>query len=333
MWSTLVFLLVAQLSWAAAEESCAASGAPLNSAFVFVKPHANTPATREMVVDKLNKAGLTILSQSEINGVEIDEKSLIDQHYFSIASKATILPADKIPVPNEKFEAFFGESYASVLKDKRASNALEACKRFECSPIELNDAWREAEKAGKVVKLGGGFYCGLLSVNGKSELYVFNAFFMSMRSKFVGEENSIQGYEVQWDPAVLSWNSFRSEVLGPTDPSKAKRGSIRRAVLDNYRKLGLSSKPDNSDNGVHASASPFEGLAEKANWLGVKLQDDPFGKALLGAGLAKKRLDQWFKDPQVKLTESSSGSLFDDLEDLDAAECLQRLIELNKLNR
>lgn len=48
----------------------------------------------------------------------------------------------------------------------------------------------------------------------KSELYVFNAFFMSMRSKFVGEENSIQGYEVQWDPSVLSWAAFRSDVLG-----------------------------------------------------------------------------------------------------------------------
>lgn len=119
----------------------------------------------------------------------------------------------------------------------------------------------------------------------------------------------------------------------PTDPQKAKKGSIRRTVLDKYKKLGLPSKPNNSDNGVHASASPFEGLAEKANWLGRKLQDDPFGKALLDAGIGKKRLDQWFKDPQVKLTESTSGSLFDDLEDLDADECLQRLIEINKLNK
>lgn len=160
MWSTLVVLLVAQLSWVAAEESCTALGGPLNSAFVFVKPHANTPATRELVVEKLNKAGVTILSQTEISGVDVDEKSLIDQHYFSIASKATILPAEKIPVPNEKFEAFFGESYASVLKAKRAFNALQACEQFDCTPVELNDAWKEAEKAGKVVKLGGGFYCG-----------------------------------------------------------------------------------------------------------------------------------------------------------------------------
>lgn len=171
MWAKLVsLLLLSQLSWAVADESCSASGAPLNSAFVFVKPHANTPATRAMVVDKLNNAGVTILSETEINGVEIDKKSLIDQHYFSIASKATILPADKIPVPNEKFESFFGESYANVLKDKRAFNALEACKQFGCTPMELNDAWREAEKAGKVVKLGGGFYCGMsLLVNMKAK--------------------------------------------------------------------------------------------------------------------------------------------------------------------
>lgn len=162
MWAKIVLLLLTHLSWSAADESCAASGGPLNSAFVFVKPHANTPATREMVVDKLSKAGLTILSETEINGIEIDEKSLIDQHYFSIASKATILPAEKIPVPNGKFEAFFGESYTSVLKDKRAFNAIEACTQFGCTPIELDEAWKEAEKAGKVVKLGGGFYCGRL---------------------------------------------------------------------------------------------------------------------------------------------------------------------------
>jgi hypothetical protein len=31
-------------------------------------------------------------------------------------------------------------------------------------------------------------------------LYVFNAFFMSMRSKFVGEANTIHYFSVQWSP-------------------------------------------------------------------------------------------------------------------------------------
>merc|ERR1719258_975207 len=44
----------------------------------------------------------------------------------------------------------------------------------------------KAKQAGKLVKLGGGFYCGLIdTIPGKSPIYVFNGFFMSMRSKFV----------------------------------------------------------------------------------------------------------------------------------------------------
>jgi hypothetical protein len=55
-----------------------------NSAFVFVKPHANTPATQKLVRDGLAKAGITILSENDIAGNVIDEKKLIDQHYYAI---------------------------------------------------------------------------------------------------------------------------------------------------------------------------------------------------------------------------------------------------------
>jgi hypothetical protein len=55
-----------------------------NSAFVFVKPHANTPATQKLVRDGLAKAGITILSENDIAGKVIDEKKLIDQHYYAI---------------------------------------------------------------------------------------------------------------------------------------------------------------------------------------------------------------------------------------------------------
>ena len=45
-------------------------------------------------------------------------------------------------------------------------------------------------------------------------IYVFNGFFMSMRNKFVGPTNSIHCYVVEWDPKVLSWKSFRNDILG-----------------------------------------------------------------------------------------------------------------------
>ena len=90
---------------------------------------------------------------------------------------------------------------------------MEACQSFGLDAAELDAAWRVAEKEDKVVKFGGGFYCGLLTVDAKS-LYVFNAFFMSMRSKFVGKGTSIHCYEVEWNPANLPWEKFRGEIVG-----------------------------------------------------------------------------------------------------------------------
>jgi len=309
------------------EGTCAADGDPLNSAFVFVKPHANTEATQNLVRDKLTQSGIQILSESDVTGEEIDEKKLIDQHYYAIASKATILPAAEIPVPAAKFEESFGETWEDVLKAGRACNALEACAKFKCDPNELNDAWQKAH----VVKFGGGFYCGLVSLNDQ-QLYVFNAFFMTMRGKFVGKGTSIHCYEVQWDSKTLSWADFRGKLLGPTDPADGPEGSIRKTILDTWKELGLDSEPDKGDNGVHASASPFEGLAEKTNWLAASISKDSFGKALLEAGLSEETIKAWSVDPRVELPGGEKGSIFDALEDMDADECLKKLVELNSLN-
>ena len=121
-------------------------------------------------------------------------------------------------------------------------------------------------------------------------------------------------------------------IHSPTDPSAAPKGSIRRTILDRYKDLGLESLPNTGNNGVHASASPFEGLAEKSNWLGKKVEEDAFGGALLRAGFSKDRISAWFKDPQIKIDKSSTGSVFDSLEDMDVDECLHKLTELNTLN-
>jgi len=299
----------------------------LNSAFVFIKPHANTKKVQDLVRDELTKKGIAILKELDISGDEIDSKKLIDQHYYAIASKATILPAKDIPVPAAKFEEAYGEKWDKVLSEGRAVNAMDACAKFNCDALQLNDAWGKA----KVTKFGGGFYCGLVSI-GSQSLYVFNAFFMSMRSKFVGKDVSIHCYVVEWDASKLSWSDFRGKVLGPTDPKEAPAGAIRKLVLDGYKELGLSSEPNKGDNGVHASASPFEGLAEKMNWIGLSISDDAFGKALLDAGLSAQTIKDWSVDPRVSVSADEKASVFDTLEDMDVDECLKKLVELNNLN-
>ena len=344
-----------------------------NTALVFVKPHANTPQVHDLVVDQLNSAGIEILSQVDINGEEIERRKLIDNHYYSIASKATLLRPNEINVPVQKFYETFGEDWETVLKEDRACNALEACRRFDCTPSQLNDLWTEAS-ASSMVKFGGGFYCAKLSYpkreeeeeevsNDKSsqELYVFNGFFMAMRSKFVGPDKEIRCYVVQWDPRHLSWKEFRGQVLGPTNPADAPPGSIRRLIYDKWNELGLTSVPDNGDNGVHASASPFEGLAERMNFLNLPLRDDDFASYLLDSsgsdspgpdsgpdsdsrstGISESLIMSWTKDPQIivssgggdddtSLSPPTYGSVFDELEDLDVADCAKRILELHKL--
>lgn len=103
-------------------------------------------------------------------------------------------------------------------------------------------------------------------------------------------------------------------------------------ILEKYKSLGLQSRPTKGDNGVHASASPLEGLAEKANWLGMSIAHDAFGVALIEAGLEKSKIESWFKDPQVLISSTERGSLFDALEDMDADTCLEQLQILDSLN-
>ena len=248
-----------------------------------------------------------------------------------LASKATILPAKDIPVPADKFFAAFNETWEQVLKDQRAYNALDACGIFQCTADELNTAWQNST----TIKFGGGFYCALVTIQNKS-LYVFNAFFMTMRSKFVDPKVSIHCYEIEFNSKQLSWSQFRNVILGPTDPVDGPPGSLRRTIYEQYETLGLKAVPDKGDNGVHASASPFEGLAEKNNWLQRSIETDSFGQALMKDGnLPLEVIKAWTVDPQVYTTidKSTKGSIFDTLEDLDVSDCYKKLVELYQYNK
>jgi nucleoside diphosphate kinase len=158
-------------------------------------------------------------------------------------------------------------------------------------------------------------------------IFVINGFYMSMREKYTRDGASIHFATVEWEESALSWQAFRGEVLGATDPATAVPGSARRAIYDDWKSLGLQAQPDVGDNGVHASASPFEAMCERLNWLGATLESDPFGAQLLAAGIPKETILAWTKDPQVTV-EGKSASLFDSLEDLSVSACLAKAKEI-----
>lgn len=306
--------------------------ASTNSAFVFIKPHAVTDKVKELAKAKFAQKGIKIVSEGSLSGEEIDEKKLIDQHYYAIASKATILKPNELNVPADKFEAQFGISWQAALDSGKVFNAMDGCKHLGITADELDEAWAQTKANKKLVKFGGGFYCGLVEVDGKDAVYIFNGFFMSMRSKFTMPGTQIYYYCVEWDSKTLSWADFRSKVLGPTDPADAPEDSLRGQILSSWGELGLTAKPNVGDNGMHASASPFEALAERCNWLGAEFKSDEFGKQLVDAGLPETRFAAWSIDPQIGINSGKKGSVFDQLEDLNSAECVRKIIELAGMN-
>jgi len=292
-----------------------------NSAFVFIKPHAVTDKVKELVKETLEKNDISIKKEGSLEAEEIAKYKKIDKHYYAIASKATLLSPSELNVPKQSFKEKFDLEWADVLKDGKALNAMEACDKFEIDAAALDKMWAECKAKGDMVKFGGGFYCGKLEASGKGPYYVFNGFFMSMRSKFVEPGASIYYYVVEWD-SKLKWEDFRSKVLGPTDPSTAPADSLRGKILKDWKSLELKSSPDTGDNGVHASASPFEALSERVNWLGYRIERDPFGKVLLKAGISAATIREWCKDPQVTYGPiKMTSSLYDALEDTDTDWC------------
>ena len=81
-------------------------------------------------------------------------------------NQATILTPDQLNVPADKFEAQFGLSWTDALATGRVMNAMDGCKALELDADGLDAEWGKAKKAKKLVKFGGGFYCGLIEIDG-----------------------------------------------------------------------------------------------------------------------------------------------------------------------
>jgi len=300
----------------------------VHQAFVFIKPHAVTDKTKEVVAKGLRDAGCVIVSEGSIAAETIDEKMLIDNHYGAIANRAVKQDPKDMLVPEkaqEGFKELFGLSWKDALESGKVYNAMDAAKKLGITGNEIGDKYDTLEKGKTIIKFGGGFYCGYFK---SDDMYVINGFYMGMRGKFTTPGESIHYYTVEFMAGALSWEKFRAEVLGATDPNEAPAGALRNVILKQWKALGLKSQPNTGDNGLHASASPYEALAERMNWLGVNPSRDTYGKAMLANGITVRTIKEWSSDPAVK-----GASLFDQLEDMTSADCLKKSVELSRKER
>mmetsp|Transcript_57325 Transcript_57325/g.177946 ORF Transcript_57325/g.177946 Transcript_57325/m.177946 type:complete len:425 (+) Transcript_57325:77-1351(+) len=298
-----------------------------NTALVFVKPHAGTTQVLELVQRLLQDRKVEVLRKGSIDAAEIDARGIIDSHYAAIAKVGMTRDIASLGLgaaEAERFAAGYGRQLEEVLAAGQVYSAVTALEVLRISPSELLSRCLEAG----YVKLRSGLYCARLEGGGEEpqELYVLNGFYARMREKFVAPGVVVNWFLVRFKASELSWSAFRSEVIGATQPIDAADGSLRAAIRDRWRELGLREETNYQDNGVHASAGPLEALRERAIWLGDDPRADAFGAALALQGEGGAALEALLENPVVAMG-GKEGSAFDLLEDMDSAEALDVLAD------
>lgn len=315
----------------------------MDSSFIFVRPEFNCigvrDLTRSIILDNINSANGRIAEELTILGEDIEKGNIIDKHYKEIAENAMHISVREMRIPKSEFQSAFDEDIDVVIKSGNIFNAKQALSEYGCTPEQLDKAWHDAERCAplneKVIKFRRGLYCAKIQINLRN-VYVINGFYMALRRKYMLQHESIYAFIVHWDSSALSWNEFQTSVIGAKNPADAKCDSIRKIVYEKYEEYGLPCKPDKNNNVVHASASPFQGLIERCNWLSRKMIEDEYGQILLRKGVPESIILKWSENRPVKTPKSSTNAgkvihlqqIFDIVKGMDTVECTKSLVQL-----
>ena len=239
---------------------------PINSAFVFIKPHANTTQVRMMVGKLLLNKGFKVTKKGMFTSVELKDGSLFDKQFMSIAKKALVLRPANLVLTSSNSATFlnkYGEYWHDALRRGVICNAVEACERFGIEFRVLGKIWNESHSQGKSLRLSKGFHVSLidhpdnkkppaktkppsrsskvvpdLSADPeplppqKEPIYVVNGFYPFMRSKYFGEGQSVYYLVVEWDDIRQEKEQSQREE----EARKAEEYARRAATFSNADK-------------------------------------------------------------------------------------------------
>ena len=111
-----------------------ADGAIVNSAFIFIKPHAITAKVVALVEGALGKAGMEVVSTGSVSNDVIEEGMLIDNHYGTIADRSFRMAPQNIAVQAKgraAFKQMAGMEWEEALANNLIYNAKDACEKLK----------------------------------------------------------------------------------------------------------------------------------------------------------------------------------------------------------
>jgi hypothetical protein len=274
--------------------------------------------------DWLNAKGFRVVEEGSMSGQDLILK--FNRQYAELGRRAVILKPHEYTLTTLaliQFQKRFGVGWSEAIEQGLVRNATDAAALLDISVEELYEEWLKSQKNDNVLKFDRGFFCGLIdTVPDKPAIFCVNGFYPSMRAQYASPSSTIRYCSVEWE-SNISWESFRMDLIGCSDPAASPKDSIRHILQQEWRELGLEFMPDIRDNCVHVSASAFEAFTERCNWLGEAWMSDPLGSRLFGLGLTPHIISDWVENSVVK-----GKKVFDHMENLGCQQCLDRAKEI-----
>lgn len=323
------------------------------SAFLFTKPHANSPKVIALLKEILEVFGIKILSQGKVTSTYIRQHDMFSRQFRELSDYSDppyvrreegqeveavddgpkrVFELEDIVISEQEnaafCKAFDVKSWAMVRAQKKLLTLAQTLD--VCPALDEEGLGRLHESAEVVHRVRKGLYVTRLDElpkrsRRKAPIYVVNAFTGTMRNSYHTKKAVVNYMIVEWESGALSWKDFLGEVVGDTNPAKALPGSIRHSILMDWEKLGLPCEPSPLYNCVGAPNSAFEALRSRLIWnKGALLFTDLFGSRVLAAripsGSVKKVLEEkTLPDGQGRIRKKMNGK--------DSSECIDILLQ------
>lgn len=291
----------------------------INQAVVFTKPihHLGLSLTPEELGHEtrsfLEEKGFRVVLSKKVTGAELAEREVIRQHYL-MYSKASYGDAVLTNEGKAKFEAAFGKHWDAEVEVGRIMGNPSLIKAKGIDAAQLFLQWNEKFSTRQTQKIQDGLIVAWLE---ELDAYCINAFYPVMEENFYHPATEITYFVLEFDPAQVSWKSFRKEILGSTDASQADPNSFRGQLFATY-----PVEFPGRDNFVHGSAGPVEGLVERIiHEPDFEMEANPVGRVLASRGVSLESFKSWKAAQSI----SQLGELFDETEEKDTDEILGRL--------
>ena len=198
-----------------------------NCSLVLLKPHACTGQALSFLREYLMERGLKITVEGIFSGKDLHGAGIVDKQYGDIARRAMLLKPQELTLSSSSFIRFqkkFGMSWSDAVEDNVIFNAVDLCDLLQIDAATLGEAWMQCVSDGKVVKLGRGFYCGLIdTIPNQPAIFCVNGFFLAMRAEYLAVHASVHYFLVEWDDVTVSWSDFRKKVIGATSRCASSR--------------------------------------------------------------------------------------------------------------